>query len=47
MASVLKEAYFHDEAAAFRALEKIMWAEGKPPYCPHCGVEPNLQAFQA
>ena len=38
MASVLKEAYFHDEAAAFAMLEKIMWPEGKPPHCPHCGV---------
>lgn len=39
MASVLKQPYFHDEAAAFVALEKIMWPDGKPPHCPHCGVE--------
>lgn len=38
MASVLKEAYFHDEAAAFAMLERIVWANGKPPHCPHCGV---------
>jgi transposase-like protein len=38
MASVLKEAYFHDEAAAFAALEAIMWQTGKPEHCPHCGV---------
>lgn len=38
MASVLKEAYFHDEEAAFVALEGIMWPEGKPPHCPHCGM---------
>lgn len=38
MASVLKEAYFHDETAAFAMLEKIMWPNGKPPHCPHCGV---------
>lgn len=37
MASVLKEAYFHDEAAAFAALEGIMWPGGKPASCPHCG----------
>src|ERR1700730_4287087 len=37
MASVLKEAYFHDEAAAFEALEQIMWPNGKPPPFPHCG----------
>jgi transposase-like protein len=35
MASVLNEAYFHDEAAAFAALEGIMWPNG--PVCPHCG----------
>src|ERR1700733_14634221 len=38
MASVLKEAYFQDEAAAFKALEAIMWPKGEPPCCPHCGV---------
>ena len=38
MASVLNEAYFHDEAAAFSALEGIMWPGGKPESCPHCGV---------
>jgi transposase-like protein len=38
MASVLKEAYFHDEAAAFAALEAIMWPAGRPEHCPHCGV---------
>lgn len=38
MASVLNEAYFHNEAAAFTALERIMWPDGKPPHCPHCGV---------
>ncbi|HWA91843.1 MAG TPA: IS1595 family transposase [Rhizomicrobium sp.] len=36
MASVLNKAYFHDEAAAFAALEAIMWPEG--PICPHCGA---------
>jgi transposase-like protein len=38
MSSVLSEAYFHDEQAAFAALEKIMWPSGKPEHCPHCGV---------
>ncbi|MGA9137376.1 MAG: IS1595 family transposase [Methylovirgula sp.] len=38
MASILNEAYFHDEEAAFVALEAIMWPAGKPPHCPHCGV---------
>jgi transposase-like protein len=36
MASVLNEPYFHDEAAAFAALEAILWHDG--PVCPHCGV---------
>jgi transposase-like protein len=35
MASVLSEAYFHDEAAAFAALEALLWPNG--PVCPHCG----------
>ena len=35
MASVLNELYFHDEAAAFEALEAIVWPNG--PVCPHCG----------
>ena len=38
MASVLNQAYFHDERAAFAALEAIMWPAGKPENCPHCGV---------
>jgi transposase-like protein len=38
MASVLKQPYFHDEKAAFAALERIMWANGTPENCPHCGV---------
>jgi transposase-like protein len=37
MTSVLKQAYFHDEEAAFAALEAIMWPAGRPDHCPHCG----------
>jgi len=40
MASVLNEAYFHDEAAAFEALETILWPNG--PTCPHCGATDRL-----
>lgn len=40
MASVLTEAYFTDEAAAFEALEGIMWPEG--PTCPHCGATDRM-----
>lgn len=38
MASVLNEPYFHDEKAAFAALEGILWPNGAPEACPHCGV---------
>jgi len=37
MTSVLKQPYFHDEEAAFAALEALMWPSGKPDHCPHCG----------
>jgi transposase-like protein len=40
MASVLNEAYFTDEAAAFAALEAIVWPNG--PICPHCGAVDRL-----
>lgn len=41
MASVLNEPYFHDEQAAFRALEAIVWPDGKPT-CPHCGAADRI-----
>ena len=34
--SVLSQPHFHDEAAAFRYLESIVWANGT--VCPHCGA---------
>jgi transposase-like protein len=40
MPSVLSEPYFHDEAAAFEALERIVWPSG--PTCPHCGAIDRL-----
>ena len=33
--STLNEAHFHNEAAAYRFVEKRVWPEG--PVCPHCG----------
>jgi transposase-like protein len=36
MTSVLNEPFFNDEAAAFVALEAIVWPNG--PVCPHCGA---------
>ena len=44
MASVLNEAYFHDEAAAFAALEAILWPSG--PTCPHCGAVDRINPLQ-
>ena len=36
MASVLSEAHFHSEAAAYAFVEARIWTDGRP--CPHCGV---------
>jgi transposase-like protein len=44
MASVLSEAYFHDEEAAFKALEGILWAKG--PVCPHCGGTDRINRLE-
>jgi len=44
MASVLNKPYFHDEAAAFAALEAIMWPEG--PTCPHCGATDRISPLK-
>jgi transposase-like protein len=44
MASVLTEAYFHDEAAAFQALEAILWPNG--PTCPHCGATDRISRLE-
>jgi transposase-like protein len=40
MPSVLNEPYFHDEKAAFVALEAIVWPNG--PVCPHCGATDRI-----
>lgn len=36
MASVLSEAHFHTEEAAYAFVEGRLWTGGRP--CPHCGV---------
>ncbi len=38
MASAFSDPRFHNEEAAFAALEGIMWPGGKPECCPLCGV---------
>lgn len=35
MKSAISQAYFHNEAAAYRFVESKLWPEG--PVCPHCG----------
>lgn len=44
MGSVLGEAYFHDEATAFAALEAIVWPDG--PTCPHCGATDRINPLK-
>src|SRR5580700_3763420 len=44
MPSVFKEPYLQDEAAAFEALEAIVWRDG--PVCPHCGCMGRIAALK-
>jgi len=44
MASVLTEAYFQDEGAAFDRLEEIVWPNG--PVCPKCGCTGRIGSLQ-
>lgn len=43
--SVLSKPYFHDEEAAFRYLESIVWAG--MPVCPHCGGVDRVTSVKA
>lgn len=43
--SILSQAQFHDEAAAFAWVEGILWPEG--PVCPHCGGVVRISAIKA
>jgi transposase-like protein len=40
--SILSAPHFHDEAAAFERVEKVLWPEG--PVCPHCGCMGRIGA---
>lgn len=44
MSSVLNEAYFCDEAAAFERLEQIVWPNG--PVCPRCGCTGRIRPLE-
>jgi len=43
--SVLSKPYFHDEEAAFRYLESIVW--NGEPVCPHCGGVDRITSVKA
>ena len=43
--SILSQPHFHDEAAAFEYLEKVLW--GDDPYCPHCGGVDRITRVKA
>lgn len=42
--SVLTQAHFHDEAAAFEMVESIVWPNG--PVCPHCGGKERIYVLK-
>lgn len=42
--SVLSDRHFHDEAAAYRFVEKRIWPNG--PVCPHCGGVERISAMK-
>jgi hypothetical protein len=44
MPSVLTEAYFQDEGAAFDRLERIVWPNG--PVCPKCGCTGRIGSLK-
>ncbi len=43
--SILSAPHFHDEAAAFARVEKVLWPQG--PVCPHCGCSDRITAIPA
>jgi transposase-like protein len=43
--SMLSKPYFHDEEAAYAALEALLWPQG--PVCPHCGAMDKIYKIAA
>lgn len=43
--SILSKPYFHDEEAAFRFVEGLIWSNG--PICPKCGGVDRISAIKA
>lgn len=42
--SILSKLHFHDEAAAFKMVESIIWPNG--PICPHCGESERIYVLE-
>ncbi|MBJ7532630.1 IS1595 family transposase [Rhodomicrobium vannielii ATCC 17100] len=42
--SVLSKAHFHDEEAAFKKVEELLWPEG--PVCPFCGGKDRIYVLE-
>ena len=42
--SILSKPYFHDEAAAYKHLEGVLWPNGAE--CPHCGNAGKIYALE-
>lgn len=42
--SVLNKAHFHDEEAAFKKVEALLWPEG--PVCPYCGGKDRIYVLE-
>ena len=42
--SVISDKHFHDEAAAYRFVEKRVWPDG--PVCPHCGGVERISSMK-
>jgi transposase-like protein len=42
--SILSAPHFHNEAAAFARVEKVLWPQG--PVCPHCGCMDRISSIK-
>ena len=42
--SVLSKGHFHDEEAAFKKVEALLWPEG--PVCPYCGGKDRIYTLE-
>jgi hypothetical protein len=42
--SVLSKAHLHDEEAAFKKVEALLWPQG--PVCPYCGGKERIYVLE-